>query len=120
MIYCLQKYLIHGLIQEKPKNLELRKLIAASNKDFVDFMEDNNIPIGEKIQTELAFNNFKDECKDFDNKHFSRKKFIMWMKKYCDYKGLEYNSLKSGSIRYILLKNKNKEEKNVDLSEIPF
>ena len=106
MVYCLQKYLIHGLIEVQTDNLELKKLIGATNKDFVDWMEDQNIPINEKIQTELAFNNFKDECKDFDNKHFSRKRFILWIKKYCEYKGYEFNSLKSGSMRWIYLVNK--------------
>ena len=121
MAYCLQKYLIHGLIEEKPKNLKLRKLIAATNKDFVDFMEEGNIVIGDKIQTELAFNNFKDECKDFDNKHFSRKRFTIWIKKYCDYKGLEFNSLKSGSVRYIYIINtEQKEQGSINLEDIPF
>ena len=121
MIYCLQKYMIHGLINQQPKNLKLRKLIGATNKDFVDFMEEGNIVVGERIQTELAFNNFKDECKDFDNKHFSRKRFSIWLSKYCDYKGFEFNSLNSGGMRYIYLVKKDEiKEDNVKTEEINF
>ena len=43
MIFCLQKYLNNGLIVQSSKNLKLRKVIAETSKDFIDWIKDDNI-----------------------------------------------------------------------------
>ena len=104
MVMCLQSFIKDGLQDLEPKNLRLRKLIGATNKDFIDWMDEmEHIQLNNQNAKAYIFEKFVEENKDFDNRHFKRKTFNLWIRKYADYNGLEYADGSSGGKRWFKL-----------------
>lgn len=120
MVMCLQSYIKDGLQELAPKNLKLRKLIGATCKDFVDFMEDGNVLFNRELKKAEIFQLFTNEYQDYNNQIFKRKTFDRWIKKYASYKdNLVHNEGSKGGYRWFSLNTK-AELKDEDLSNILF
>jgi hypothetical protein len=114
MVYCIQLFLKNGLVKQNAKNIKLRKFIAESSMEFYEWAEDiEMLPLGIRNDKQILFDAFTSEYKDF-NKWLTRKKFNIWIKKYANYKGIEYNDGTSNGMRWFVIG----EEKQIE--ETPF
>ena len=122
MVTCLQSFIKDGLQELEPKNLRLRKLIGATNKDFIDWMDEmEHVELNNQNAKAYIFEKFVEENKDFDNRHFKRKTFNLWIRKYADYNGLEYVDGSSGGKRWFkLIGTPTKNGITAENIEIPF
>jgi len=122
MVTCLQSFIKDGLQELEPKNLRLRKLIGATNKDFIDWMDEmEHVQLNNQNAKAYIFEKFVEENKDFDNRHFKRKTFNLWIRKYADYNGLEYVDGSSGGKRWFkLIGTPTKNGISAENIEIPF
>jgi hypothetical protein len=105
MINCLQYYMKYGLIKYEHKNLELRKLYKETSQEFIEFIEDYGIMIGERINKSELFNKFIEEYKDY-NKWLKQKRFKIWLDTFANYKGYVTEHGNSLDGRWIIFNNK--------------
>ena len=116
MVYCIQQYLQHGLIQQDAVNITLRKFIAETSMEFYEWIEESdNFPRNEYNNKQQKYIEFVEDYQDF-KKWLSRKRFAIWVQKYANFKGLTYNQGVSQGGRWFELQDDNKTEDN----EIPF
>ncbi len=116
MVYCIQQYLQHGLIQQDAVNITLRKFIAETSMEFYEWIEESdNFPRNEYNNKQQKYIEFVEDYQDF-KKWLSRKRFAIWVQKYANFKGLTYNQGVSQGGRWFGLQDDNKTEDN----EIPF
>lgn len=122
MVTCLQSFMKDGLQEFAPKNLRLRKLIGATNKDFVEWMEDGeHFSYDKKNVKAYVFQMFQSENQDFNKVYFTRRTFNNWIKKYAEYKNLIYTDGSSGGNRWFMLQDKPKKKViNRDIPKIEF
>lgn len=107
MVYCLQSYLKNGLINQNAKNIKMRKFIAETCIEFLDWASDvNNLPINTRNDKSLYFNAFTNEYKDFQ-KFLTRKKFNIWVQKYASFKGYKYDSGNSNGLQWFTIETEN-------------
>lgn len=101
MILCVKFYLNAGLVSHQYKNLEARKFINQSCYEFYEWsMEDDNIPLNEKIIRSELFEKYIEEFPD-QKKWLSHKRFANWLNDYCKFKGYELKKTKFNGTRYI-------------------
>lgn len=104
MVYCLQSYLKNGLIHQNAKNIKMRKFIAETCIEFYDWISDkNNIQENDRLDKSQYFNAFVNEYKDFQ-KWLTRKKFNIWVQKYCNFINAEYLSGNSNGLQWFTIK----------------
>ena len=116
MVYCIQQYLKHGLIEQDAVNISLRKFIAETSMEFYEWIEErDNFPRNEYNNKQQKYIEFVEDYQDF-KKWLSRKRFSIWVQKYANFKGLKYNQGVSQGGRWFELQDENKTEDN----EIPF
>lgn len=120
MVHCLQQYLKYGLITPSAKNLKQRKLIAQTSKDFMDWIADDNIEFGSRINKSDFFQKFTHENQDYNNKIFKRNTFNRWIQKYCSYKGYEFDQGSSNGIKWFTVVDPKKVHQEINLEEILF
>lgn len=126
MINCLQYYLTYGLVPYEHINLEVRKLINSTSREFIDFMETEPLYDEKKIDYKSLRVNFSNEFEDYKNhKWFTQKLFNTWLGRYIQHKGFDFESISSGGVRYYVLKAVTDEAKKQDVvvdinSEVPF
>jgi hypothetical protein len=114
MVFCLQSYFKNGLITQNAKNIKMRKFIAETCIEFLDWASDvNNLPINTRNDKSQYFNAFTNEYKDFQ-KFLTRKKFNIWVQKYASFKGLKYDSGNSNGLQWFTIENENFEPINDD------
>jgi hypothetical protein len=110
MIDNLQKYLIHGLINQDSVNIKKRKFIAETSMEFLEWVADEeNFKLYVKHDKAEKFNHFTSEYKDFQ-KWLTRKKFDIWLKKYATYIDHKYISGHSGSYKWMMIQSKDFDE----------
>jgi hypothetical protein len=103
MVYCLQSYLKNGLINQNAKNLKMRKFIAETCMEFNEWIKDaENCPIGIRNDKQQYFNKFTEEYQDF-KKWLTRKKFNIWVQKYCSFKNLPYEEGNTHGQRWFVI-----------------
>ena len=103
MIHCLQLFLKNGLINQNAKNIKMRKFIAETSMEFYDFIkESENVPRGERLDKKLYFDKFLEDYPDF-RKWLTRKKFNIWVQKYCSFKNLDYSSENSNGFQWFMI-----------------
>lgn len=105
MINCLKYYMAFGLVKYEHKNLELRKLHKETAPEFVEFMDEMNIMLGERYIKPEMFATFIKEYPDF-NKWLKQKRFKQWIDIYANYKGYESEHGVSLNERWVIFKNK--------------
>jgi hypothetical protein len=105
MISCLRYYMENGLVKYEHKNLELRKLYKETATEFIEFMDDAMLIIGERVNKTDLFNRFITEYKDF-NKWLKQKRFKIWLDTYANYKNYTTEHGTSLDGRWVMFKNK--------------
>jgi hypothetical protein len=114
MVLCLQLYLNNGLIKQDAKNIKLRKFIAETSMEFYEWVRDTeNVALNTRHDKVTYFNNFIDEYQDF-KKWLTRKKFNIWIQKYCTFADFDYNDGNSNGMKWFSI------GKEVDDEPIPF
>lgn len=113
MINCVQYFLKNGLMKSNFNNLERRKLTVSTNYDFLEWIEDDNYSINNRMDKASKFDDFTNEYPDF-KKWLTRKKFDIWMTKFGKYKGYEVLKVKSNGLNYIEFSN-GQENKEIDI-----
>ena len=118
MMHCLQLFFNNGLVkQTNAKNIKLRKLIAESSMEFIEWIEDReNVSINVRLTKAEYFVKFTEEYTDF-KKWLTKKRFNIWIKKYAKYKGLKFDDGRSNGISWFSLEDGTTE---VEKDEIPF
>ena len=110
MVYCLQSYLKNGLISQNAKNLKMRKFIAETSMEFYEWIKDvENCPIGIRNEKQQYFNKFTEEYQDF-KKWLTRKKFNIWVQKYCSFINVPYSDGNSNGLRWFMIGNEQQDE----------
>jgi len=117
MVYCLQCYLKLGLVPQNAKNIKMRKFIAETSMEFLEWIKDiENVPHNDRLEKSLYYINFTNEYQDF-KKWLTNKKFNIWVQKYCNFIGAEYLNGNSNGFRWFTIKTDNNL---VDADEIFF
>jgi hypothetical protein len=103
MINCLQFYLENGLVKSKTNNLELRKYINETSQEFYEFsITDNSIKNNIRIVKNDALNEYSTEYPD-SKKFVTNRTFMKWIKKYAEYKKLNYSEGNTNGQRWFTL-----------------
>jgi len=88
MISCLQVYLNEGFIKSKFTNLEIRRLIAETVEEFVEWATDQQneefFKVNERIYGQDLHNAFVGDNSDFQK--LSNRVFYRWLDAYINYK----------------------------------
>jgi len=116
MVYCLQLFLSNGLVKQNAKNIKMRKFIAESAMEFYEFIKDPEVVLqNERLDKKIIFDKFVEEYPDF-KKWLTRKKFNLWVQKYCSFMGFEYISDTSNGMQWFIIKSGIvKEEEDNDI-----
>jgi len=110
MLRAVQFFLKNGLVVSETINLEERKIIDATNSDFLAFMDNIDFDGTRYYKAELK-ELFIEEYNDYGRERwFNSRLFNNWVSKYCDYKKLRLFQGKSNGMRYLEIG----EEKNND------
>lgn len=117
MVHCLQTYLKLGLVPQNAKNIKLRKFIAETSMEFKEWIDDrDNVALNCRLDKQVYYDMFTNEYQDF-KKWLTRKKFNIWMQKYCSFMDYKYvDGISNGSRWFIL----NTEDKTPVVDEDDF
>lgn len=95
MLECVTLYFTHGLIEPRAVNLNLRKLLQVTSKEFVEWMDRRNQDgelLGRWLIKSALFNDFCREYEDYSKQHergkFAQHTFSKWLSAYAKYCGL--------------------------------
>lgn len=114
MVYCLQCYLKLGLVPQNAKNIKMRKFIAETSMEFLEWIKDiENVPHNDRLEKSLYYINFTNEYQDF-KKWLTNKKFNIWVQKYCNFIGAEYLNGNSNGFRWFTIKTDTNQVENND------
>ena len=115
IIYCLQLFLKTGLIKQNAKNIKMRKFIAETAMEFFDFIKENdNVPRNSRNDKKVYFDKFIEEYPDF-KKWLTRKKFNIWVQKFCSFMKYEYLSDNSNGLQWFEIKSDEEQNEDNDL-----
>jgi hypothetical protein len=116
IIYCLQLFLKTGLIKQNAKNIKMRKFIAETAMEFFDFVKENdNVPRNIRNDKKLYYDKFIEEYPDF-KRWLTRKKFNIWVQKFCSFMNYEYLSDNSNGLQWFEIKT----DEEIDDDDIAF
>jgi hypothetical protein len=119
MVRCLQLFLKEGLIKQNAKNIKMRKFIAETSMEFYEFIKDEELVLrNERLDKKVIFDKFVEEYPDF-KKWLTRKKFNLWIQKFCTFNGFEYISDTSNGMQWFVIKSGELKEKE-DNDDIMF
>jgi hypothetical protein len=92
MMLCARKYLQHGVYKHISENLAIRKLIQATNADFIDFA--NDLERDTEHEKAEILKRFKEEYPDYEK--IQQRTFTSWLHKYALYtQGIRFDERKS-------------------------
>ncbi len=115
IIYCLQLFLNTGLIKQNAKNIKMRKFIAETAMEFFDFVkEHDNVPRNTRNDKKIYFDKFIEEYPDF-KRWLTRKKFNIWVQKFCSFMKYEYLSDNSNGLQWFEIKSDEDLDTNDDI-----
>ncbi len=102
---CCAMYMQLGIVEQKLINQPLKQLYAGTDKDFVDFMDEEY-----SVEESAVKNKYKIDQFDAYSKYqklypskLGSKTFYRFMEKYFKYHNIEYVRHKSGDIRYFYI-----------------
>lgn len=105
IIYCLQLFLKNGLVSQNAKNIKMRKFIAETSMEFFEFIKDvDNISHNVRNDKKIYFDKFCEEYPDF-RKWLTRKKFNIWVQKYCNFSKFEYSSGNTNGTQWFMIES---------------
>jgi len=105
MVNNLKKFLNKGLSKSVSINGESKRFIQATTKDFFDWVEEDNIMMGDRVYNSEVIAKFQNEYKNY--KDLNTKLFLKWVKEYSIYKGVEMIKGNDVKGRYFELKGEN-------------
>ena len=110
MVKCIQLYLSKGLAKSKHNNLELRQFINNTDSQFHEWCIDENLPSNVMLSKKEKYDKFTEEYPDFKRgqNSLSQKKFAAWIEHWATYQKLSVVKGKSGSNRWIMIKDETK------------
>lgn len=109
IVYCLQLFLKTGLVKQNAKNIKMRKFIAETAMEFYDWIKEiDNVPHNDRLDKKFYFDKFIEEYPDF-KKWLTRKKFNIWVQKFCSFMKYEYVSDTSNGMQWFIIKTNNDE-----------
>ena len=112
MVYCIQSYLQQGLVKQNSKNLKLRKFMAETAFEFYEWMEEvANIPFNDRCDKKEYYERFKNDNEDF-KKWLNQRTFSSWLKKYCLFKGWDWETNNSNGLQWFMFKNEDEPKQN--------
>lgn len=97
MFECVMIYLREGLISPKNQNLQLRKIIDATSREFVEFMNEQDVIEG--FDKKILCDNFHKSYPDY--MLLKQNTFSKWLKSYCNIKSYKLNEVRSNGKTYI-------------------
>lgn len=114
MVYCLQAFLKNGLVNQNAKNIKMRKFVAETCMEFFEWIKDSeNCPYNVRNEKQQYFVKFTEEYQDF-KKWLTRKKFNIWIQKYCAFMNYEYLEGNTNGQRWFVIKTKEEIEEDND------
>lgn len=109
MLYCLQNYLLNGLLEHDFYNLEIRKFIKETSFDFYEWSnEKDNIELDKRIYKSALYNSFTDEYSDY-KKWLSNKRFWQWIDIFIKQKKYTIEHGKDLGGRWVIIKKEDIE-----------
>lgn len=115
MLRAVQFFLQKGLVASDTINLEERKIIDATNQDFLAFMDNLDFDGQRYYKTELR-DLFLEDYDDYKNERwFNTRIFNKWVNLYCVYKEIKLNQGKSNGSRYLELGSESVNQDDLDL-----
>jgi len=100
MIWCIQEYLDLGLVAYNHQNLKTRKYIKETSFEFKEWVEDENLPKGVRLDKSELFVRFTEEYQDY-KKWLTRKRFSIWLEVRAEYDDLEITKGSSNGTKWI-------------------
>lgn len=100
MVGCIQKYLKNGLTEQIGVNHEQRQLFASTCAEFIEWAEDDNLPLHTTLYKNELFDRITEEYTDL-KRWMSKKKFSQYLEIYGSHKGYKIISGKTNNIRWI-------------------
>lgn len=117
MMFCLQMFFKNGLVKQNAKNIKLRRFIAESSMEFMEWVEDREIvSLNVRLNKVDYFIKFTDEYTDY-KKWLTRKRFNIWLQKYANYKGIDFTQGNSNGDRWFMISDGEVAEEK---DEVPF
>jgi hypothetical protein len=114
MVANIQLYLTSGLIQSPSINVDTKRFISSTCKEFYDFTLEGFIEINENIYNSHAIGLFLKENRSF--KDLDTRKFMKWVNEYANYKGLKLKKGRDSKGRFFKLSNIIEEDDQLNLS----
>ena len=100
MFKCVKVYLTDGLIYPVNENLQERKIIDSSSREFKEFIEEQDLKDGVKKKT--LYEKFQKNYPDY--MWLKQNTFSKWIKAYCNLKELELYEVRSNGQTLIYIK----------------
>jgi hypothetical protein len=112
LIRCCQTFFKNGLIKADLKNYELRLLIEHTSTEFINWFERelsilydqlNNDKKDVDVSKKFLYNQFLLDYPDFKfRKNFSQKKLTKWIRKYLQFKKVDFSEARSTEDIFII------------------
>ena len=84
----------------------MRKFIAETAIEFFEFASDkDNLPHNDRLDKKIYYDKFLCEYPDF-KKWLTRKRFNIWIQKYCTFMDYEYMKDTSNGLQWFMIKTK--------------
>ena len=109
IVFCIQFYLINGLIQVESINSNKKRFIQNTCKEFYDFVNEGNIEVDKQYFTTELLMEFISDNKEM--RDLSSKMFVSWIKQYANHHGLNFEKGKCNTTkkRWVKLNNESPE-----------
>lgn len=103
MMYCIQQYLLTGIVRADGINLNARKLRDDTGAEFVTFMEELKIEHEQLFEKKKLYEQFSTAFPEVNFKGFSQKLFTKWLQWWVEYRPemAGYRTTRSSSVDYI-------------------
>ena len=103
MVANIQIFLNEGLMASPSINVETKRFISSTCKEFFDFMSEGFIEINKNIYNSEAMNLFIKENRSF--KDLDTRKFMKWMGEYVSYKKFKLKRGRDNKGRFFKISN---------------
>lgn len=99
MFNCLQVFLKEGLIESKPLNMKLTKIVNKTCEEFIEWAENKLIIIVQYDKRQL-YDNFLTTYPEYSGR-LKQRDYTTWLRTWGDFKNLDVLESHSDDIRYI-------------------
>ena len=103
MIRNVQKFLNNGLIKIETINAEVKRMIQATSKDFMDWADEQTWEDDVRLYIKHMYDSFVEE---FDNKKLSKVWFSRWVYKYLDFREKVFENGRDNFGKFIRISTK--------------